>query len=94
MCDSPERAQLLAEVLQQWEQTRALLESVESTRQLRIIRTNMKKVFAMPRGRSDAQKDGNRLAKQRFYARQRETILERKRLRRNERKARELIGSE
>lgn len=84
-----EREELLAEVLRLWDNTKASIESVESTRQLRIIRTNIKKVLAMPKEKSDAQKNGNRLAQQRFYARQREKILERKRLRRKAMKAKE-----
>lgn len=84
-----EREELLAEVLRLWDCTKTSIERIESTRQLRIIRTNNKKVLVTPKERSDAQKNANRQAQQRFYARQREKILERKRLKRNAVKARE-----
>lgn len=83
MCDSSDRAELLAEILKRLEETKASLESIENPRQLRIIRTNINNVLKMPREKSDAQKDLNRLAQRRFYARQRDKILERKRLKRN-----------
>ncbi|CAN0271412.1 unnamed protein product [Ectocarpus sp. 6 AP-2014] len=83
MGDTSEKGQLLVEVLSVWDGVRASLDS-RSARELRIIRTNMKKVLVMPKPKSDAQKNSNRLAQQRFYARQKERILEYKRLKREQ----------
>ena len=74
---------LLAEILRDLEQAKTSLEGIADTRHLGAIRSKMKKLLLLPGEKmSDADKEAHRLSQQRFYLRNKESILEKKRMKR------------
>jgi len=81
-----QKAELVAEILRDLEQTRTSLEGIVDARHLCAIKNKTRNLLALPREKTEAEKLAHRLSQQRFYRRKKGENLDKRRRQRKREK--------